>query len=699
MWTVLRRLGCGVVLLLIIGEARGQYVPAQLPLTQLPQEHAYQKTLREFLGTLSEKDLLIEKKAFTTPADLTAEEQYRLWLLTLHLPAVQAAALPADAFTLRALESAKGLALPAAPLESQMLAWLANWQYAGNPYHGSKPVKLRALVLAAVDLMMLDYLYEHSPQGADRSDFLGGNLIWIGYTYKCSKDVLPAEVRAAFETGLKKHLARLAKWGPKGAMTDMDLFAPVGLWYCAEALADADSKRAADAYAKRMFTDPRSFHPAGYFVDVGCFDTSYNGISLYFATWAALAGDWKFATEAVSKGYRLRNHLSLLEPDGRAFGPSHMSSRTSADPPHDQWNFPHRPYAAAMVTDEALHLAPLPAPAVMSKAAERVTHSLNEQFAKPHPANPSVWKETHWSGAFNFAFEHYQKGYYDRRLALEKEASPLLKPLYRRGGRFIHEFGDAFLIARFDDYAAVIHTGPVRGWPHGLGGGMLSGFWTPASGPLVLGRRRGMQGPVRDSLDEWRTWPVNAVSGTTAAGDLFSSAFLTKPEVKYDIKDQQAEARVEGPLTVGKSQGALHYQRRFVLQPAGVAVHSSIDSKSPLKVAELVETIPVYLNDTPQMKGVEFKIELQVGDRWLEATPKPQADVKSVRIERRRGAMLVTFDRPRTVQLAPRNWTDGFQTTATCHSILVDLLGNAGKAKDLETAKITYTLTPVAEKK
>src|SRR5262249_486232 len=152
----------------------------------------------------------------------------------------------------------------------------------------------------------------------------------------------------------------------------MDLFAPVGLAYVASAVDDADIRRITEAYARRLFTDPRYFNPAGYFVDVGCFDTSYNGISLYFANWAALAGRSTFGRAAVDKAYRLRAPLGLPGPDGVAFGPSHMSSRTSADSPHDQWNFPHRPYAAALVTDEALHLAPLPTPEALRTAGERV---------------------------------------------------------------------------------------------------------------------------------------------------------------------------------------------------------------------------------------------------------------------------------------------------------------------------------------
>lgn len=695
-WSLSRFIVLGLALAATASPARAQYVQAQLSLTQLPQEHAYQRTLRDFIGTLTEKDLAVERLDFKIADGGDPEEQYRLWLLTLNLPRVQAAALPAAGFTLKSLESAKGLALPAAPLESQMLAWLAAWNQAGNPYHGSKPLKLRAFVLAAVDLMMLDYLYEHEPQGANRADFLGGNLIWIGYTARTVKDVLPAEVRAAFDAGLKKHILRLSGWGPRGAMTDMDLFAPVGLWYCMQAVDDAEVKRVVEAYARRLFTDERFFHPAGYFVDVGCFDTSYNGISLYFATWAALASDWKFAQEAVAKAYRLRAHLCLPEADGKSFqGPSHMSSRTSADPPHDQWNFPHRPYAAAMATDEALHLAPLPAANVMRNAPAQLNHHLNGiMTAKPAETKPQPWKESHWSGTLNFAYDHYQKGYYARRLKLEQEASPLLKPLYLRDERFIHEFDKAFLIARFDGYAAVVHTGPIRGWPNGLAGGALSAFWTPATGPALLGRRRGMQGPVRDTLDEWRLWPVHAVSGTTAGGEFFTSANIKKPEAKYDISDKKGEAIVTGPIAVGKE--TMPYQRRFLLEPNGLTIHTSLQTQKT-KLAELYETLPVYLADHPKAKDVKVLIQLQVGEQWHDATPQPQTNVKAIRIERRQGAVVITLDRPRTVQLAPHDWTDGFQTRVNCQTILVDLLG--GKAKEGDGIALSYTIAPAAEPK
>lgn len=686
-----------LVLFLSAFPAVAQYKQAQLPLEQLPQEHAYQRELRDFLALLTEQDLVVERKEFAITVPAEPEEQYRLWLLTLHPPRVDAATLPAAAFTLRAIETGKGLTLPATPAEAQLLAWLAHWDHPQNPYRGSRSLKLRALVLAIVDLVMLDYLYEHDPQGADRADFLGGNLIWIGYACKCGRDVLPAKARAALDVGLQKHVDRLSKWGPRGAMTDMDLFAPVGLWYVAEAVGTAEVKRQAEAYSKRLFTEPRFFHPAGYFVDVGCFDTSYNGISLYFATWAALASDWPFAREAVTRAYRLRAHLCLPDPDGTQFGPSHMSSRTSADPPRDQWNFAWRPYAAALATDEALHLAPLPSADALKGAATRLNAHFNDMIAKPRQPQPSPWKEMHWSNFLNFPHEHYQNGHYTRRLRLEKESSPLLQPLYKRADRFVREFDRAFVIARYDDYAAVIHTGPVGDWPHGFGGGQLSAYWTPTAGTTLLGRRRGMQGPVKDSLEEWRSWPTHTLAGVTTDGEFLASTMIKEPKIQSKVGEQDAEVLVEGPLPAKDPKAAPLYQRRFLVKPRGLTVRTTLQAATPIKFTELRETLPVFLHEAGQVKEAKVKIEFQVDGRWQAAGETAQAKVQAIRVERHQGGMLITFDRPRTVALSPGNWTDGFQTQATCRTILVDLLDGPGP-KAIDAASVEYTLTPLEKK-
>src|SRR5262249_36085538 len=132
------------------------YVPAELTLNQLPQEHGYQQTLRTFMSTLRAKDFEVERKEIQVVPTNDSEELYRFWLLSLHLPPVTAATLPASGFTLSAIEAARGLVMPCPPVECQHLAWLTRWDYPGNVYRGSRPLQLRAFMLAATDMMMLD---------------------------------------------------------------------------------------------------------------------------------------------------------------------------------------------------------------------------------------------------------------------------------------------------------------------------------------------------------------------------------------------------------------------------------------------------------------------------------------------------------------------------------------------------------------
>jgi hypothetical protein len=677
------------------------YVQVELPLEQLPQEHDYQKTIRNFLATLTEKDFEIERKEIKVVPTDDADELYRMWLMSLHMHPIGAATLPASAFTLKSVESAKGLVLPCPPLECQMLAWLSAWDYPGNSYRGSRALQLRAFVLAATDMMMLDYLYAHNPQGAARADYLGGNLIWMGYTYSAIRDSLPADVRAAFEAGLKRLILAIHKWGPTGAMTDMDLFAPVGLRYISKAMNDPEVEKIAHDYSRVLFTDERYFNQAGYFVDSGCFDTSYNGISLYFGSWVALMSDWKFAHDAMTQAYRLRAHLSFPDPDGSFSGPSAMASRCSGDPPHDQWNFPPKTYGSGMITDEAVYISPLPPENRLKETYARVIGQYNAQLEKPRELKPGPWRESHWSGWINYAYEFYKKGYYERRLQLAKENSPLLKPLYRRDEKFVHEFGKAFVIARLGSYAAAIHTGPVGGihggWqrPYGHGGGQLCAFWTAPTGPVLLTRRRGIQGHVYDSFDEWRIWPIHAVSGVTTNGEVVTSGRIQQPAVVSKCSDTRADVRVAGviPKYVAAKKGCvdtdLRYERRFLLDAKGARVITTIKSTGKEKLAELYETIPIFLRETAAQKMPT--IQFQVGEDWVEATAEPATNVKALKIQRFDGTVLVTFARPVTARLAPQIWKDGFQTQAECRTVLVDLMKS--KPGRVTSAVVQYTIS------
>lgn len=629
---------------------------------QLPETHEYQKTLRAYLSKLTEQDLAVEIRQFKPPADkLSVDEQYRFWLLSgEQRPAVGGLALPAKVFTLAGIEGEADVMQPAAAAAS--LAWLARWDSPCNPYFNDAAVKRRAFVIAVIDMVMLDELHALKT-GANRSDYLGGTLLWLTEAYAAARDILPAEVRAAYETGLRRFVERLRQWGPTGSMTDMDLFAPVSLKYASDLLGDDETKQLAREYSHRLFTDPRFFHPAGYFVDMGGFDATYNGISMYFTTWAAFVTDWPFVHEALAKSYRLRSHLMLPEPDGNWFGPCHFSSRTSADVAHDQWSWRYRHAGAAMLTDEAIYAAPQPPTSELQTQSGRFIQQLNSELG-PGKKLAEPWKEHHWTHG-TFTYDHYRPGVYGRTAV----------PVFAQKESFVREFEKTFLVAKYDNFGAILHTGlvPKEGGSEkmfGYSGGALSAFWTPKTGSVLLGRRGSYQGKTFDTWSDWQIWPVHALTGLTTDGKIITSARERSPKAEYN----GGGVRVSGTMLVHNGTSDATYRRRFVVSEKGVEIESMVEGGN---FSELYETLPVFLGDARQ-KDVNCKIEFQkdeTGDK-----------VKAVSIERFAGKITIEFDRPRRVKLSPSVWKDGYQSSAQCRNIMIDLLD--GKPE------VRYTIKP-----
>lgn len=691
---------------LLAAAAPAAYVQVTVPASALPTNHPYQQTLRAFLATLASNDYAVATQSFTATTPTDDDARYQLWLLSLNPPVVAEALLPAQAFTLAALEGTNSLALPADPNACQSLAQLAAWPWPGNPYRGSRALQLRALTLAIVDLVMLDTLHEQNPQGSDRADYLGGNLIWLGDTYRLCKAALPPEARAAYETGLIKLARRLVAWGPKGLMTDMDLFAPVGLWYVQQATGDPEMAVLARTYSRPLFTSPAFFNPAGYFVDNGCFDTSYNGISLFFGAWAALATDWPFARDALVKALTLRAHLCFPNPDTGFSGPSAMSSRTSGDPPRDQWQFTDRMQGGAMISPDAVYLATLPDDQALAAAPAKLADTLNR--TPPPKLKTRAWCESHWSYRSRFAAVHATPGHLARLRALHAESSPLTLPLYRRDGSFIRAFGEDFVIARFPAYAAAIHTGPVgrsfghNNLPYGYGGGQLATFWTSASGVTLAGRRRGVQGAVYESWSEWRSWPIHAVSGCTPSGLILTSARIRQPLLERTLDARRAVVTVRGaipllaPDTQTETDSGYAYSRTFTADAGGVTVETAVaPGTNAVPVSELYETLPLFLQELPAQTTAVLRVQ-QAG-AWAVATPGdsfPAAE--GIRVDRFGGAMEIRLDHPRSVHLSP-DWTDGYQTRAHLCTARIAL---PEPAKKSESRVIRYTIrsaTPTQE--
>jgi len=714
----------------------------------LPQEHQYQRVLRKYMATLTEKDFAhgVTEKLTVKPSSQDPEYRYRNYILTLmHQPLVgtqrgyPSVNAPARLFTLPAIEAPDAVMAP--PAWPETLISFVQWDYPGNPYHDNRALKLRAFTAASVNLMMLDDYLEKNPK-VGRSDWYAYQLVYLGSPYPGFQDLLPPEVRRAYRTGLLKMGRRIIEWGPKGEEPNLDTIAPIGLWYVSKACDDAAFTKDAEGYARMMFTDPKYFHPAGYFVDRGGIDVGFGGMANFFAVWTALASDWDFAKQAVNRIYRLRAHLCLREPDGGFTGPSAFNSRIGSDAWSDQWAWNGaRDHAASLLTDEAAYLVKLPGAEELSgaagKRADVFNHHIKENWRKrpsrfdpetgywalyrndelrAYPWEWRMWFSWDFPASVNPGYEFYRKGAYAHRVRLEKENSPYLKSPFERGETFVRDFAKAFTVARQPSYAAIVHTGPVGrqdpedallkfAGPLGFGGGQLAAFWTPATGSVVLARRGGVtikegQTVNYDEFERWRAWPIHAATGMTIRGKVFTSARILDPHVASEIDGTSATVKASGVIPTqmfgqGKAlDGQITYARTFKIAPDKVSVETKVTGDGKDKVSELYETLPVFLGDGPiQTKAAATTIDFQSGGKWAAATDKYQEKVTAVRVKRFKGAVRITFDRPRRVKLSPADWKDTFLSRASCRNILIDLLAGGGGTAP-KNASIAYTIAP-----
>src|SRR5688500_11413667 len=103
-------------------------VAIAMPLSaaELPQQHAYQKSLRQWLASLQVQDFSLELKPFSEPAaKLSDAQNYRYWLLAQHAGTIQVGGLAVapEKFTLAQIEAADRVYMP--PVSGSELAFLS----------------------------------------------------------------------------------------------------------------------------------------------------------------------------------------------------------------------------------------------------------------------------------------------------------------------------------------------------------------------------------------------------------------------------------------------------------------------------------------------------------------------------------------------------------------------------------------------
>ena len=715
------------------------YQPAY---AQLPQDHAYQVTLRDYLSTIS----LADVEVALTPVEynesyFTSDDHVHAnWLLmedygrklTVNMDGLR---VDASHFVLTNIERDGQVYMRVGRNSGFMdpinTAWWATWDYAGNPHHNSNAVKLRAFVAAAVDMMMADQNLENSSANA-RSDYVGGYLTRYAYIYYVVKDILPEDVQAAYETGLLKFFDRIETYYPKGSGGgNMEMYQLPGLWYTAEAL-DSDDLRNR-ALARALYVLEEIMIGGGYYHKHGGdgIDLSYEGINHHFLAWAALLYDNAEITSYVTKTAALKAGQTLPEPTGHFYGPSNFNTGTAPGQPNDQWSSLQRENAMAMITPESRYLLWTgrswpdwyktgvlsvmemqdDIESAFSRRNDPATTELTWSWVSPLDKAPEIWGAEHWLNGIPIAAVKYPTGFYDEIANLQATNHSDTQVPVLREENFIETYGEAFLVARTDSYGAIIHTGnTVQTWAQGvpgLAGGGLSAYWTAGSGSVILGRSRGTQNTDSDEWEGergWQSWAVHAISGTNQSGQPFSSARHRFPEVSRHVYSaDSAHVTVEGMIGQhddgrsapdGAIQGQVNYERTFDVQNSGLTITSSITSDGSDQVSELWEMIPMFLSDTQQDVS-DAILEFKIDGEWTPATTSLQANVSAVRTTRFDTAIDVVFAQPRKVKLAPAVWTAD-KVSSRVQNVMVDLLEQDGPVSMPASSHVQYTIRSAA---
>lgn len=690
-------------------------------LAQLPQDHEYQQALRSHIGSLQAQDFEIELTELTAGASdfNSVDELYRTWLFVgyhhYYMMGTRGLRVDASHFTLDAIEANGNVNMTVGKgefMNPTATAFWADWNYGGNPHYDSRAVKLRAFVAAAVDMMMQDR--DHEGGNNARSDFLGLQLIRWAFSYGVAKDVLPQEVRQAYEKGLIKMFERLEEWGPTGIHADMDMGAIIGMLYAAKFIDSQDLTQRAHDHIDLILN--RHLYDAGYIDHGGAYDAGYNGMSMYFLNWAAYISEYPPIINALKDMSKLKAYLTLPDPDGQRFSPFHSNPSSDADAPHDLWSPYYRDVGISKFSDEAKYLVynstreDIHDQKTMLEQLEKNVRRFHDPdrekaFTTPSDNSPGQWEHEHWlnGNSLNATAFYYQDGTYDELKKSKNTA--LANPPFERDENFTESFADKFLSVKRNTYGTVIFNDRLSWWTkegqtetiNGFGGGNISAFWTPSTGSVLLGGTRTNHNGGLD-LKEWEIWPVHALSGETEDGRTFSSGLQRHPESTYELDRNPKKVTISGDLTNIHSdpldglQGQASYKRVFQLKENGLQVTTSVNADGSNIVNEIYEILPIYRrNAYRQSSTTPTAIEFKVNGNWEKAGTAFK-EVASVRLTRFDGEVYIDFKDPVRAKLSSQDFYNDPDNKGRfqARNIMIDLLGSGGEPASLKNNSVSY---------
>jgi len=415
----------------------------------------------------------------------------------------------------------------------------------GNPWYQNPELGRRAMVVAIVDLMM-HHRNVSNNVGTVGYDMQGKAMLGWAETYRWCKEVVPSNVQDAFETGFEKILDEQIEKGPKGANTNMDMFALHG--YADMYMATDDSAlktKLVEATKAALFgfkdgeleTNHKLFafqnrkggvfSPAGPILEGDQPESFYQGESIYQLMGALAAvtdretgntlSDWTFLKEVVRRAREWRSYQAFYDPKDGASDKAYISSgsgfsgRTSYGVNKAQANFPWKRINVAYHFRNSAYRGWAPDPSSMETQINNSLSFLNGEMDKTYTNAPDNWRG--WSPWTKPTPYLPPEGWWSELNNLENNNDPRLKwPIKRSNVTWNKALGglpegETYWSYRQKDgrgggFGFFIEAVPKQGIYGGWYGGKIETFWTKSTG-IVMMTRHGKAGCDRTGVDDY----------------------------------------------------------------------------------------------------------------------------------------------------------------------------------------------------
>ena len=561
------------------GLGPGAYNPEAL----MPQREKWQVTLYDWLETISVEDVTLPNRTMEWSGTLSDTEKMTELYLQLESASASRVVNSAPEWYVLDAGNGKGIEATGTVRLYHTPGWGGNarsWSNEpaflyqlsipkqdgteGNAYKGSPALGRRALVVAMVDMVM----YMTDGQYTEWTDMHGKALLGWAEAYRWCKDLLPSDVKEAYEEGMERSLDLIIDNGARAVNTNMDMFSmhAAGEIYAAAErqgvrdkalkavkrtlLGRVDANRVGGPNHTVFATggdeyDGGVFAPAGYIMEGDQAEVFYNGESYYHLLGAYsavmnpetgdLPSEWSFLEEVLHRMSEWKAYQTFYDPGRHGEGGlsdknmytagSGFAGRTSAGEPANQADETWRDLVAASLFPQARYLSwslggggpergesKLPAQWKMQQGITDKLNGLTSSLNSVNEGEPPEWGG--WSPWTKQLTYLPQEGWYDSLKSLQDDNDTSTYLPVERADTYNKTFGGPPTGKEFwaykgedgasDQWGFFLEADARQGEYGGWYGGKIETFWTKDTG-IVLMNRHG-KGGCDESLEDSVCW-------------------------------------------------------------------------------------------------------------------------------------------------------------------------------------------------